>query len=114
MYRKFKVPTALATDDAGVSRSDMTQEYMRAVRDQSLDYVSLKRMARDSIEHSFLPGKSLWENVAAARRGSICTSDRTDTAQVSAACQKFLSDNERAREQWKLEKEFVEFEARWK
>lgn len=114
MYRKFKVPVALATDDAGVSRSDMTQEYLRAVRDQSLDYVSLKRMARDSLEHSFLPGKSLWENVAAARKASVCPSDRTGAAQVSTACQKFLGDNERALEQWKLEKAFAEFEARWK
>jgi len=114
MYRKFKVPVALATDDAGVSRSDMTQEYMRAVRDQSLDYLSLKRMSRDSLEHSFLPGKSLWENVAGTRRFSACSSDRGDIARASATCQKFLSDNERAREQWKLEKEFVEFEAKWK
>ena len=32
-YRKFGVPVTLATDDQGVSRSDMTQEYVRAAAD---------------------------------------------------------------------------------
>ena len=30
-YLKYGVPVALATDDQGVSRSDMTHEYLRAV-----------------------------------------------------------------------------------
>jgi len=31
IYMKYGVPVALATDDEGVSRSDMTHEYLRAV-----------------------------------------------------------------------------------
>src|SRR5581483_7865086 len=61
IYRKYGVPVALATDDEGVSRSDMTQEYMRAVTEQGLSYVDLKQMARVSLAHSFLPGASLWD-----------------------------------------------------
>lgn len=53
-YLAHGVPVALATDDAGVSRSDMTQEFVRAVRDQKLDYRTLKTMARNSIEYSFV------------------------------------------------------------
>jgi adenosine deaminase len=49
------VPTALATDDLGVSRSDMTHEYLRAVLDQRLTYRDLKAMARASVRHAFLP-----------------------------------------------------------
>ena len=52
-YLKYGVPVALSTDDEGVSRSDMTHEYLRAVADQHLDYTTLKQMARNSIAYSF-------------------------------------------------------------
>ena len=58
-YLRYGVPVALATDDEGVSRSDMTHEYLRAVETYGLTYADLKRMARQSLEHSFLPGASL-------------------------------------------------------
>jgi adenosine deaminase len=54
VYRKYGVPVALATDDLGVSRSDMTREYLRAVETYGLSYADLKKMARDSLEFSFL------------------------------------------------------------
>jgi adenosine deaminase len=54
-YLADRVPIVLGTDDPGVSRSNMTREYLRAATDQSLDYGQLKTMARGSIEHSFLP-----------------------------------------------------------
>src|SRR5207248_507214 len=56
MYKMFGVPMALATDDEGVSRIDLTHEYVRAVESYDLHYADLKRMVRTSIEHSFLPG----------------------------------------------------------
>src|SRR4030088_3518562 len=52
-YLKYGVPVALVTDDAGVSRSTLTLEYKKAVEEQGLDYRTLKRMARNSIEYSF-------------------------------------------------------------
>ena len=57
---KYGVPVAISTDDEGVARSDMTHEYLRAVEGYRLPYTELKRMTRQSIEHSFLPGQSLW------------------------------------------------------
>ena len=44
---------ALVTDDAGVSRSTLTLEFRKAVEEQGLDYRTLKRMVRNSIEYSF-------------------------------------------------------------
>jgi len=44
----------LSTDDAGVSRIDLTNEYFRAARDYPLGYRALKKIAYNSIEHSFL------------------------------------------------------------
>lgn len=52
-YMKHNVPVALSTDDMGVSRSSMTNEYRRAVTEQGLGYVTLKNMARNSINYSF-------------------------------------------------------------
>ena len=67
---KYDVPVALATDDEGVSRSDMTHEYLRAVQTYDfLGYKELKRMARMSLEHSFLPGSSLWLDDFPSSRG---------------------------------------------
>jgi adenosine deaminase len=49
------VPVALATDDEGVSRSNITQEYQRVVETYHLSYADLKKIARASIAYSFLP-----------------------------------------------------------
>ena len=54
IYMKYGVPVALATDDEGVSRTDITHEFLRAALDYGLTYTDLKRMARASLEHSFL------------------------------------------------------------
>ena len=56
-YRAARVPLVLSTDDAGVSRIDLTNEYFRAARDYRLGYRTLKRMARDGLTYSFLPDK---------------------------------------------------------
>ena len=107
VYRQYGVPVALATDDEGVSRIDMTHEYLRAVESYGLSYQDLKQMARDSLEHSFLPGESLWAAAKPFRTVAVCEGD---PSKPSPGCQKFLDASERARQQWKLEKEFAGFE----
>ena len=52
-YLRYGVPVALSTDDEGVSRSNMTHEYQRAVEEQGLSYVTLRTMARNSLVYSF-------------------------------------------------------------
>lgn len=53
-YRAAHVPFALSTDDEGVSRIDLTNEYMRAVLEQGLSYQDLKESAKNSIQYSFM------------------------------------------------------------
>lgn len=53
-YMQYHVPVALATDDEGVSRSEMSMEYLKATQDQGLGYVQLKEMARNSLVHAFV------------------------------------------------------------
>jgi len=112
IYRKYGVPVAISTDDEGVARSDMTHEYLRAVQSYRLPYTELKRMTRQSIEHSFLPGPSLWaETKGTFRPVAACASD--PTGKLSHACSEFLDASERAREQWRLESEFAKFEKKF-
>jgi adenosine deaminase len=108
------VPVALATDDQGVSRSSMTGEHMRAVQDQQLDYRVLKAMARNSLEYSFLPGESLWENLDDITPVADCANTATTYLGEElppASCESFLSSNARAAHQWELERRFRAFEA---
>jgi adenosine deaminase len=53
-YLRAAVPVVLATDDEGVSRSDLTNEYMRAAVEHGLGYRELKKISRDSLRYSFL------------------------------------------------------------
>jgi adenosine deaminase len=53
-YLAAGVPVVISTDDAGVSRIDLTNEYFRAARDYGLDYRTLKAIARNALIHSFL------------------------------------------------------------
>lgn len=109
VYRKYGVPVALSTDDAGVSRSDMTHEYLRAEAFH-LSYIELKNMARTGLEHSFLPGGSLWATKGSFKLVPACATDILGVTKTSPSCAKFLDANERAHEQWKLEAAFAEFE----
>jgi adenosine deaminase len=109
MYLKFGVPVTLATDDEGVSRSSMTQEYQRAVETYHFNYSQLKKFARASLAYSFLPGAGLWQSSGP----SACQKDSPRSAKVSADCEKLLSVSARARAQWALEKALANFESRF-
>jgi adenosine deaminase len=114
VYMKYGVPVAISTDDEGVARSDMTHEYLRAVEGYHLPYPELKRMTRQSLEHSFLPGHSLWsETKGSFKAVSDCASNVPGKEKPLAGCAKFLEANEHAREQWKLEAAFAEFEKKF-
>jgi len=109
MYVESGVPVTLATDDEGVSRIDLTHEYHRAALTYDLRYGDLKTMARNSLEHSFLPGASLWKPKT-FEVVDVCAGDPAGAAKPSRACSGFLASSERALEQWRLEAEFTEFE----
>jgi hypothetical protein len=109
-YRRYGVPVALASDDEGVSRSDMTREYLRAVQDQGLSYADLKQMARTSMEHSFLPGRSVWSDHRTFKRAPPCAADDPVAGRYSTNCMTFLDANAKADAEWMLERQFEIFE----
>jgi adenosine deaminase len=110
-YRAAHVPVALSTDDEGVSRIDLTHEYVKGAEEQALGYVDLKNMARTSLEHAFFQGESLWAAPDDfAHRKAGCTAPITATSTPAARCAELLKGSERAAEQWELERRLAVFE----
>jgi adenosine deaminase len=110
-YRKAHVPVALSTDDEGVSRIDLTTEYVRAVQTYKLSYADLKQMVRTGLEHSFLSGASLWSKPDDfSKPANACAKDTLGAEKPSKPCGGFLKDSERAKQQWELERRFRAFE----
>jgi adenosine deaminase len=110
MYRKYGVPVALSTDDEGVSRIDLTHEYEKAVETFSLTYPDLKEIARNSIEYSFLPGKSLWRDHDYRHPEPACATSISGDHEVGIACSALLAASAKAQQQWRLEQRFYRFE----
>jgi adenosine deaminase/adenosine deaminase CECR1 len=57
IYRAFKVPYVISTDDSGISRNNLSGEYLIYIRDYRPTYKELKNTAYNSIRFSFLTDK---------------------------------------------------------
>lgn len=113
MYLKLGVPVTLATDDEGVSRGDIVQEYARAAETYHLSYLDLKKFARASLEFSFLPGESIWKDPAVGTRTAACATDKLNAESPSSSCASLLNSSEKAKQEWALEKAFGQFESKF-
>jgi len=112
-YLQYGVPMALATDDEGVSRSEISREFLKAAQDQALGYSQLKALARNSLEYAFIGGGSLWSDGHRFVSVTQCRQDIAAMKLTSAACRQYVAGSEKAKLQWKLEEQFREFEQRW-
>ena len=110
-YLEQGVPVALATDDAGVSRSSITLEYLKGALEQRLDYPLLKAMARDSLEHAFMPGASLWQDAKRHLPVEECADDGRGGRWSGDACRQFVGASPKASLQWQLEEQLAQFES---
>jgi adenosine deaminase len=109
-YLERGVPVALVTDDAGISRSDLSHEFLRAETAYAFPYATLKKLVRNSVEYAFLAGGSLWSDPSYTRRVAACAV-AVPTDPVPTACNTYLNANPRAAAEFKLENELREFEA---
>src|SRR6185503_15802968 len=112
-YIEYGVPVALATDDEGVARSEISMEYLKAAEDQGLGYLQLKTMVRTSLQYAFIAGESLWSDSRKFVPVAQCARDVDDMKVTSNTCQQFLAGSEKGRLQWQLEEEFNTFERAW-
>lgn len=112
-YRAHGVPVVLATDDPGISRTDIGDEYRHAAETYGLTYPQLKDLSRASLEYAFLPGRSLWKGNP-TRDGygltGACAGERPGAARPGPRCRALLDGSEKAGLQWRQEAAFHRFE----
>ena len=89
-YRAAHVPVALSTDDEGVSRIDITHEYVRAALDYHLTYEDLKTAGADRHGTQFLPGASLWASRTMLEYSGACKGE-TRASEPSPPARRFLT-----------------------
>jgi adenosine deaminase len=64
LYRQFGVPIVISTDDAGVLRSNMTEQYvLLAKRYPDIKYGDIKRLVFNSIDYSFIEEEAVKEKL---------------------------------------------------
>lgn len=112
LYRERGVPIVLATDDAGVSRITISEEYRRAARTYDLSYRDLKDLARASLDSAFPPGRSLWRTPDGYRPVFECLAGRPGMREPGPLCAGFLAANPKAAVEWRQEAAFTAFERR--
>lgn len=103
-YLAHNVPITLSTDDEGILRTDLTQQYVDAVEVHGLDYQAIKQINRNALSYAFISGESIWANAANAELVPDCQELNSD------ACREFIKKSDKARLQWELEQELLEFE----
>ncbi|MEP7095529.1 MAG: adenosine deaminase [Flavobacterium sp.] len=55
LYKEFNVPIVISTDDAGILRTNMTEQYvLLAKRYQDVSYATIKQYVYNSINYSFI------------------------------------------------------------
>jgi len=55
IYSRYKVPMVISTDDSGVSRNNLTNEYLLLATRYRPGYIQIKEYVYNSIKYSFLP-----------------------------------------------------------
>lgn len=111
-YLEAGVPVALSTDDQGVSRITITDEYRRATTEHRATYQELKASARASLDHAFIQGASLWRGPGDYRPGEDCAGSDPSAGKATSRCRAMLDESPKAALQWELEKDLADFEAR--
>jgi adenosine deaminase/adenosine deaminase CECR1 len=60
LYKEFGVPIVISTDDAGILRTNMTEQYvLLAKRYKDITYEDIKKFVYNSINYSFIKENSV-------------------------------------------------------
>ena len=106
LYWDAGVPVVIATDDEGISRTNLTLEFAKIAEWFDLSYGEIKWLAHSSLEYAFIPGESLFQegdfNAPRADARAVAAGSR------KAALQQRLMDDFAAFER-KMEGTIAEF-----
>ncbi len=112
VYLSRGVPIVLASDDPGVLRTDLTEQFVIIAHTYpQVKYPDFKEFVRNSLDYSFLDGEGIWleRGVYTAFRPELEKCDPM-TGNLTQAGEIFLKENEKARKEWKLEGDLAVFE----
>lgn len=109
-YRRAGVPVSLNTDDEAINRSNLTMEFVKAIQRYDLNYDDIKELIRNSLEYSFLPGKSLFENRDYHRIISEFKEVRSLEWESGLTAEALMKANPKLKRQVMLERALLEFE----
>lgn len=108
--RRKGVPASLSTDDAGITRTELSMDYAAAVKNGAT-YDDLKTAARNAIAFSFLTGEGLWADPNAYRKPVAACAGQIGAETPKGACADLVARSDKAREQWRHEALLKIFEA---
>ncbi|WP_293902984.1 adenosine deaminase [Phenylobacterium sp.] len=104
------VPVSLSTDDAGITRSDLSGDYATAVQ-TGATYDDLKTSARNALAFSFLSGEGLWTDPNVYRQPVAACTGQIGADSPKGTCADLVAGSDKAREQWRHERLLKAFEA---
>ena len=102
------IPVAISTDDAGILRTNMSQEFLKAARDYTLSYAQIKQMVFDSLGYSFAGRKSGGHTVH-----SDCLNAKKDKSKITQTCQESIMKDPKSILKQRLQDQFRDFEKKW-
>ncbi len=109
-FRVYGVPVAFSTDDEGVSYADYTSEWIYARFEYNLSFPDMVTLGRTSLQYSFLPGDSLWQDASFTSVVSQCAKETLGSANPGEPCKSYLAKNAKAGTQWRYEGQLVDFD----
>ena len=111
IYLSRGVPIVLASDDPGVLRTDLTEQFVVIAHTYpQVNYSDFKQFIRNSLEHSFLRGGGIWAFPGSySQLRKECAGCRPGTG--CEECKVYLDKNEKAKAQWRLEGDLAFFES---
>lgn len=112
LYRRAGVPMCINTDDEGISRSNITMEFVKAIQNFDLSYADVKELIRNSLEYSFLSGKSLYANQNYGTPVPGFEGVRSADWKPGKKATELMKKNHKLNRQVLLERAFVQFEKR--
>jgi adenosine deaminase len=101
--RQKGVPVSLSTDDAGITRTRLSDDYAAAVRNGAT-YGDLKTAARNAIAFSFLAGEGIWADPNVYRQPVAACAGQIGAVEPKGACAELIARSDKAREQWRHER----------
>jgi hypothetical protein len=115
IYFEQGVPIVLASDDPGVLRTDLSEQFVTIAREYpDIKYIDFKKFVRNSIEYSFLQGRGIWSSQGDySKLAAECCGCIPGSKGANAKCKSFLDSNDKAKIEWKLEGDLAAFEKKY-